>query len=170
MNSPGSQSPKPSLRTLRILWGALGAAILMLVVVSFVTAGTVDFDRMLPATAPDPAAAQESIFLTLGIVALVVSQVVPRLLLKMQVTRHPVMGPAHLLSPLVVRWAIGESVALFGFVLAIQAQNAAKVLPFAGVALLRHLLTFPAEAFLRNWVESSGAKWDPNAAPSSPHR
>ena len=57
--------------------------------------------------------------------------------------------------PLVVRFAMLESISVFGFLLASQTQIHAKMLPFMAVSVLSFLHIFPSDSYLRKLVEEA---------------
>jgi hypothetical protein len=170
MIQPNAPTPRPSLspeaqlRVSRILWAALSFACLMFVFVSFNSGNLPDWQRMWPEpslSSGDPVAYQEAVFGLLCLMILVVSQLLPIRLLKRQAPLSGgKVGYGQVFIPLLLRLALTESIALFGFVLAMMSNNPAKIVPYALFALLRNLAAFPREDFFRAWADRAGVTWD----------
>lgn len=78
-------------------------------------------------------------FVALG--SLVASIVVPNIIFNAQVKGNSA-NPDYV--PFVLRLALNESVALFGFLIGMQTQYLAMALPFFVISIMRHLRFFPS--------------------------
>lgn len=79
------------------------------------------------------------------------SILVPKVVFATQVKKAM---PNPFFLPFVLRMALNESLALMGFVVAMQSQMLSTALPFMGVALLRHLAMFPSSSKVDAWAQS----------------
>ncbi len=145
-----NQSPS-NLTTVRILWGALMMSILIYVGISFVVAGASE-------TAPADAELLQIMqmgFAALSTMMVAIGSFIPRIFLsdtaiialvpKGTTDRDEIerlLLPKFFTASL-LRFAMFESIAVYGFVLAFLAHDGMMIVPFAAVALVMDVIFFP---------------------------
>lgn len=161
---PGAQSkPKANpLTVLLILWAAMMSTQAIFVIIAR-TATLGGQASVAPAVASDAAAAPGvyglpvPMFAGLAVISVLMAVFLPKLLVKAQVSKLGQTGERVSLEKLapiattmmIVRWALLESVTLYGLILSLTNADPNLILPFAAVALIGFALTFPSESGMR---------------------
>ena len=148
--------PPPMLQAL-IMWGALLASQGMIVLVSqtaMTRTPTAPDAAVIQAPASAMGAIPEWMFIVAAVVSLALAYAVPKLLTKPQPTFDSsgavtAESMRRILPIWLVRWALLESVTLFGFLDSMLNANPRAIYPFAGAALIGFILSFPSERKLR---------------------
>jgi hypothetical protein len=142
-NQAQSQQPAPIFQAL-VIWGSLLASQGMIVLVSQTAMTRTPSAPDLTGARPPASAVghiPSSFFFIAAGVSLILAFVIPNLLLK----RQKVLTVKKVLPIWLVRWALLESVTLFGFLNAMLNANPQAIYPFAGASLIGFVLSFPSE-------------------------
>ena len=123
--------------------------------------GAPSFELSALTLMPDLGNPQQLVMVAMAIIVFVLSWVMPMFLLKKtnfkkegipSLSSEPLSVPDLIKKtfvPLILRFAMLESVSLFGFILATQSQTPAKMLPFLALSVLSYFRSFPSEVYLR---------------------
>lgn len=154
-----TRAPIPPAIQILVIWGAFLASQGMIVLVSqtAMTGLPSAPDRIeeLPVSMPPAASAighiPEWIFYAAAGVSLLMAFAIPRLLLKRVKPGFGADGrlagetARKTLSAWIVRWILLEAITLIGFLDAMLSAEPSAIYPFAGVALVGFLLSYPSE-------------------------
>lgn len=149
------------LVTLQVLWAAMLAtqAIFVLISQTATTSPVSTAGETSAAVALEPAVGSlpVSLFVLLAFVSLALAVFLPKLLVKAKVLQlRPEAGqtPLEQLIPIavtakIIRWAMLESITVYGLILSLVNGNPYYIYPFAAVSLIGFAMTFPNEKAIR---------------------
>lgn len=138
----------PTNPTFKILWGALLASQAILL---FLLNGNPEVQGLEVSTAFTTEDPQVRIFYLISIVVLMASIFVPKFIYKTAKGKKTLQV---LFVPFILRLALNESIALFGYLAAIGTSSLAIAYPFFIVSLIRHVRLFPSAQKIKIWLES----------------
>lgn len=164
MNTQTARRPNP-LATLLILWAAmLSTQAIFILIARTATSGSQPSNPdSLTNTIPDYSAPAATgtlpipMFVALAAVSVLLAYFLPKLIAKAQIAKLKQEGgtiPLEKIIPIavttkVIRWAMLESVTLYGLILSLTNADPNLILPFAAVALVGFALSFPSEKGIR---------------------
>jgi len=144
---------------LKIIWGALTAATILYAIIAFILRpGPFSLEGALP----DPSRPYELMFCFLALAVLAASMFIPKLVAAgvrrqfsnvLQPSYEDIVRWAN--TPMIVLFALRESIAIYGFVLVMMGSPAAKILPFAIVSFVALLFSFPSAERLKSLFPDS---------------
>ena len=149
------------LATLQILWAAmLGTQGIMVLISQTATVSPLANSPSAIDSQLGPAAGSlpVSLFVLLAMFSLGLAIFLPKLLIKQKVLRvqnEPGQTALEKLVPIavtakVIRWAMLESITVYGLILSLVNGNPYLIYPFAAVSLIGFAMTFPNEKAIRN--------------------
>lgn len=153
------RKPNPAF-VLLILWAAMLATQAVFVFVArTATSGALSAPDQV-AMGPARGSLSVPMFAGLAIVSLLLAIFLPKLLMKPQIAKLEQTGgpvPIEKLVPIavtgkIIRWAMLESITIYGLMLALFNADPNIILPFAAVALIGFALTFPSEKSIRGFL------------------
>ncbi len=149
MNRPADPVSTPTLTLLRVIWLGLAVAPVSYLSVAFLTRP----GSPLTVSLPDPWNPLELVLTIASLVAIAAGFVVPRLSgsgVRRQLGDLPPVDDderARAVQPVLIsRWAMFESVAIYGFVIVLAGSPPSRAVPFAAVAMALLLAHPPSRA------------------------
>lgn len=131
------------LKLAKTIWAALFASLVMYLVVAF----QLDPSEVISRPSPEEIKQYEFLFSICAVVTFPAAIFLPRFLNKMmmlKVKEHSEVVLARRFPPYLLRLALFESVALYGFVLAAMTSEGERMWPFLFVAAFGFLISLPS--------------------------
>jgi hypothetical protein len=132
------------VRSLRVVWIALVNSILIYLALAFFVIRPETPKRVGEAIGE----LQVQVLYGLGLLMLVLSAIIPRILLRAENGR---VSMERIKVALTVRWALVESVAVFGLLAAFVSQSPGLFAPMGVIALTALLLAFPTDSLIESY-------------------
>jgi F0F1-type ATP synthase membrane subunit c/vacuolar-type H+-ATPase subunit K len=150
------QNKKNPRQVMLIIWGAMTWSLCLFIYLVYASGqdlGAVNGE--LDVSPYMPGGSQHSVFMAMAVVALILSILFPRFLFKSLVSKS-IEGPKaeHLFAPWIMRLALSESVALFGFILGTQTGVLSVAVPFFALCFFNFVNNFPSQGNIDKWLGS----------------
>lgn len=145
-----------SIRLMRIIWMAMVISVLLYGIVAWMMTRGGQAGHPVEQTLQQPTV---QVLYGLGVMMFILSSVVPRLVLRgrgegLHLGRPPAsVVPKEIRLALIIRFAMLESVAIFGLVCAFLFHDARLFVPPASLSLVGFLMAFPSESLIRRMDE-----------------